>query len=104
MVGRVLAHLTSLLVLDFSVKVVRHKSLVFFCGRLWKRSLGRKRPGLEKGPSSVFLSNLKTSSVSQPRLPDVANCHVFIDLPQFSCPEPPVACFARSTDLLDPGP
>jgi hypothetical protein len=35
--GRSVAHNPNLGLLKFSVKVVRHKKWVFFCGRVWKR-------------------------------------------------------------------
>jgi hypothetical protein len=36
-VGRELAHVSSLLLLKFSVKVVGHNNRISFCGGLWKR-------------------------------------------------------------------
>jgi hypothetical protein len=37
-VGRELVHVSSLLLLKFSVKVVGHKNRISFCGGLWKRN------------------------------------------------------------------
>src|ERR1700687_4964960 len=44
LVGRELAHVASLLLLKFSVKVVRHKYWISCCGGLWKRNRSRIPP------------------------------------------------------------
>src|SRR5579864_9678446 len=46
LIGREFAHVASLSFLEFSVKVVRHKNWISFCGGLWKRNRRRITPGV----------------------------------------------------------
>jgi len=65
LIGREFAHVASLSFLEFSVKVVRHKNWISFCGGLWKRNRRRITPGV-RHVEAVVPTFRKPRKVGQP--------------------------------------